>query len=410
VTPQPIFQSFFLGGYECSNHKRRDGKRLDLIASTRHDELARRDYERLREVGMSAARDGIRWHLVEATPGRYDWSSVVPMLEAARDTRTDVVWDLLHFGWPDHVDVFAPDFKERFRRFVSAFLDVYLSLTDQPPLLCPVNEISFLSFAGGEEGFFNPFAKKRGDEMKAQLVSASIAACEVILDRAPDARLVHTDPIIDIIADPTRPQDRLAAEGYRQSQFAAWDMIAGRQRPELGGNDRYLDVMGLNYYIHNQWIHNGSVLVPSHPQHLPVRYMLREIYEKYRRPLFISETGIEDQVRPNWMHYIGHEVRAAMRLGVPVGGITLYPIVNHPGWEDDRHCHNGLWDYADETGDRPIYQPLADEIRRQQRLLAEPGLETSQDRAERMIEWGVLDSAAKAIDEATTRSREAELQ
>jgi hypothetical protein len=409
VSAKPLFQSFFLGGFECSNHKRRDGRRLDLIASTCHDELAAADYRRLKDVGMSAARDGIRWHVVENVPGRYDWSSVVPMLHAARDTGTQVIWDVLHFGWPDWADVFSPAFVDAFERFTRAFMKVYLEETDQTPYLAPVNEISFLSFAGGEEGFFNPFARKRGDEMKAQLVRSSIAATEAIWDLAPHARIVHTDPIIDIIADPTRPQDRLAAEGYRQSQFAAWDMIGGRHRPELGGNEKYLDILGLNYYIHNQWIHNGAVLVPSHPQHLPVRYMLREVWEKYRRPLFISETGIEDDVRPNWAHYIGHEVRAALKLGVPVGGITIYPIVNHPGWEDDRHCHNGLWDYADDAGERAIFKPLAEEILRQQRLLEDPRLETSQDRAERMIEWGVLDSAAKAIDEATTRSREAEL-
>ena len=44
----------------------------------------------------------------------------------------------------------------------------------------------------------------------------------------------------------------------------------------------------------------------------------------------------------------------------------LYPIVNHPGWVDDRHCHNGLWDYADENGVREIYEPLAMELARQQ--------------------------------------------
>ena len=45
--------------------------------------------------------------------------------------------------------------------------------------------------------------------------------------------------------------------------------------------------------------------------------------------------------------------------------MCLYPIVNHPGWEDERHCHNGLWDYCNESGHREIYSPLADELRRQ---------------------------------------------
>ena len=36
---------------------------------------------------MRGARDGVRWHLVEAAPGRYDWSSVLPQMRAARDGR-----------------------------------------------------------------------------------------------------------------------------------------------------------------------------------------------------------------------------------------------------------------------------------------------------------------------------------
>jgi hypothetical protein len=61
-------------------------------------------------------------------------------------------------------------------------------------------------------------------------------------------------------------------------------------------------------------------------------------------------------------------VRKAIELGIPVHGICLYPILNHPGWEDDRHCRNGLWDYAGHDGTREICQPLADEIRRQEEI------------------------------------------
>ena len=50
-------------------------------------------------------------------------------------------------------------------------------------------------------------------------------------------------------------------------------------------------------------------------------------------------------------------------------GLCLYPIVNHPGWEDDRHCFNGLWDYVDGDGRRELYQPLARELESQRQLL-----------------------------------------
>lgn len=45
-----LLRSFFLGGFECSTHRRADGERLDLIASSGHDRLALEDYlQRLRE-------------------------------------------------------------------------------------------------------------------------------------------------------------------------------------------------------------------------------------------------------------------------------------------------------------------------------------------------------------------------
>jgi hypothetical protein len=40
--------------------------------------------------------------------------------------------------------------------------------------------------------------------------------------------------------------------------------------------------------------------------------------------------------------------------------------LNHPGWIDDRHCHNALWDYPDDEGHREIYLPLAKAIRQWQ--------------------------------------------
>ncbi len=58
-------------------------------------------------------------------------------------------------------------------------------------------------------------------------------------------------------------------------------------------------------------------------------------------------------------------MKNASEKGVPVEGICLYPIVNHPGWDDNRHCHNGLWDYPNEAGEREIYVPLAEEIKLQ---------------------------------------------
>ena len=78
-----LFDSFFMGGFECSTHRLRTGKRLDEIAATRHDRFAREDYLRLQGQGMRVAREGLRWHLIERQPGTYDFASALPLVRAA---------------------------------------------------------------------------------------------------------------------------------------------------------------------------------------------------------------------------------------------------------------------------------------------------------------------------------------
>lgn len=327
--PLPIrlmFQSFFMGGFECSTHRVQSGKRLDVTAATGHDKFAAADYQRLQEQGIYTVREGLRWHLIEQTPGKYDFSSSLPIIRAARDMKMQVIWDLFHYGWPDDIDIFSPEFVSRFANMVRAFMEVLTEETDQTPFVTPVNEISFIAWAGGDVAYINPFAKGRGDELKIQLIKAAIAAIESVWEVNPRTRIVQIDPTINIIADPDKPEDRDAAEGYRLSQYQAWDMLAGRFRPELGGKEKYLDIIGVNYYDRNQWIHNEDPMKYTDPLYRPFREMLQEVFERYRRPLFIAETGTEDDFRPVWFNYVCTEVMAAMKAGVPIEGICLYPI------------------------------------------------------------------------------------
>jgi beta-glucosidase/6-phospho-beta-glucosidase/beta-galactosidase len=417
-----VFQSFWIGGFECSTHRlprrkalgRFGGQRLDLINSTRHDEFAREDYARLQQAGIRTARDGVRWHLIETIPFRYDFSSLLPMLQAARATQTQIIWDLFHYGWPDGLNIWGSEFIDRFARLAGATAQVILEETGGPLFITPANEISFVSWGGGDAGFLNPFAKGRGPELKAQLVRAAIAAIEAVREVDPGARITHAEPIIHIAPDPGYPEDAPAAEAYRMAQFQAWDMIAGRINPELGGRPEYLDVIGVNYYSNNQWIHQDpnlppsrrrkdALLPPSHPLHRPIREMLREVYERYRRPVFIAETGIEGDARPSWLRYIGQEARSAAAAGVELEGLCLYPITDYPGWGDDRHCYSGLWGYADDEGHRPIYEPLAEELAHQRQLWE---IQRREHRAvEEAINTDAIDEAAREVDVAATRSR-----
>ncbi len=275
-----LFRRFFMGGFECSTHRLRNGRRLGVIAGTEHDRdrLALSDYRRNVEFGMRTVRDGLRWHLIEPRPNQYDFSSVVPMLQAASESGIEVVWDLFHYGWPDDIDIFRPEFVRRLGRLAKAFAGVLRDEMEsgQNVFICPTNEISFLAWAGGEEGFLNPFAQKRGDELKAQLVRANIEACEAVWGVIPAARICQIEPVINIINDPHRPEDHSAAENYRLSQYQVWDMLAGLMKPELGGHAKYLDIIGVNYYSNNQWMHNGITMNRFHPLYKKFRLILAE--------------------------------------------------------------------------------------------------------------------------------------
>jgi beta-glucosidase/6-phospho-beta-glucosidase/beta-galactosidase len=371
------FRSFFGGGFECSTHRLRNGNRLDLVASTRHEEFALQDYKRLKKQNLRVAREGLRWHVVERTRGRYDFSSALPIVRAARETGTQVIWDLCHFGWPDHLDIFKPEFVSAFGSYATAFAKWLKSQTDEVGFFVPMNEISFFSWAAGDEGAFFPFATGRGFELKTQLVSAAIQAMESVWCVLPNARFAHVDPIIHVVPAQKRPEDRPDAEAYRLSQFQSWDMLCGRLWPELGGHEKYLDIVGANFYPHNEWVYNlkGSQRIRNftplprqHSSYRPFREMLMELYQRYHRPLFIAETGAEDRIRPGWLRYVCGETQAAQENGVPVHGMCLYPILNHPGWDDNRHCYNGLWDYPDANGHRQIYEPLARELKHWQKI------------------------------------------
>ncbi len=359
----------FLGGFECSSQRLEDGRRLDLVESTNHERFARQDYARLRSVGIGAARDGVNWVKAERTAASFDFSRARNILHAAAESRVQVIWDLMHFGWPDDVDVFSTSFPERMARYARAFARFLAAESPLAPFIVPINEISYLSWAGGDVRCMNPFAIARGDELKAQFVLASIHAIEAVRDVLPHARFVQPEPLINILASPSHPKTWRRAECDNAYQYQAWDMLCGRVWPALGGAEKYLDIVGVNYYPDNQFMLDGETIERGDARYRPFSEMLVETWHRYRRPMIVAETGCEGARRAAWLRYISDECRSALKSGCNLQGVTLYPIVNHPGWLDERHCENGLWGYADEHGERPVDLPLLEALHEQSALL-----------------------------------------
>ncbi len=158
-------------------------------------------------------------------------------------------------------------------------------------------------------------------------------------------------------------------------------MLAGVRAPELGGHPRYLDIMGANFYHSNQWEYPDVRLrwedTPRDARWKPFHRMLSDIYDRYRRPLFVGETSHIGIGRADWLREVAAEVWNAYDAGVPLEGVCLFPIIDRMDWNDETHWHNsGLWDLElrpDGTLGRVLHREYAEELRHSQALLARCG-------------------------------------
>jgi beta-glucosidase/6-phospho-beta-glucosidase/beta-galactosidase len=374
-----LFRSFWLGGFESSCHRTRNGQRLDMLEATQHDRFLDLDYSNLRTMGIATARDTVRWHLIEKVEGHYDFSSLDPYIDAARRHGIQVIWDLLHYGWPDRLDLFSAAFVERFGRFCGAVARYLRSHSDEPLFFTPVNELSFFAWAAGQVAWFYPYGEGRGGEVKRQLVRAWIAGVDAIRAAAPDARIVSVEPIIHNVPPQGKDDVGGRAAGQRESQWEAWDMIAGWRDQDLGGAASYLDIVGVNFYHDNQWEVPGGKKIawhihPRDPRWVPFHRLLTNTYLRYQRPILIGETSHVGVGRAEWIRELTDEVCVAIEGGVPLEGICLYPIIDRFEWEDPQHWHNsGLWDFdvqPDGTLTRVLNHPYAEELQKCQARVA----------------------------------------
>lgn len=381
ATSEKFFKSFMMGGFESACHINGQGRRLDMIGHTQHDIQAEQDYALVKSQGIQTVRDGVRWPLIEKKPGVYNFSSLEPMAEAAQKQGMQVIWTLWHYGWPDDLDVFSPEFVSRFAAFSKAVATFLSQYSDSAPFFTPVNEISYFCWVGGEVGTVHPYAKGRGYEMKLQLVRAVLACMDAIWEVSPEARFVHIEPLINVAIPRDRPDLREAAKADHATQFEAYDMIAGVLHPELGGSAKYLDIIGSNFYYDNQWVYNADYIQWN--QETPdqdwvhLHRLIEQVYVRYQRPVIISETSHYGSNRPAWMRMIIQEIKKILAQDIPLMGVCIYPIIDRFDWENDDHWHNsGLWDYSlgkEGRHLRVLAQDYAAEIQRAVQLFSSTG-------------------------------------
>ncbi len=369
-----MFRSFFLAGFECATGYNAQGEWIDQVSATHHDRHADEDYRRLRDVGIYGAREAIRWPVVDRGT-RYDFSSVEPFLTASQKYGLEVIWDLFHYGYPEGLDLFSEEFPSRFADYCYAAARYVCRRYEGLCYFTPINEPSFFAWAGGEVGKFAPHQRNRGVELKIALARAAICGINAIRSVAPSARIVNVDPVCHVVPPPGNPALEETAQRFNSDWvYESWDMLEGRLHPELGGSRAHLDIVGVNYYWTNQW-ELGDERKPldmDDPRLVPVCALLRQVWERYRGELLITETTHVHEFRPAWLEYIADQAESLLVEGVPLRGICLYPILGMPEWHaQEEWVHMGLWDLVREETRlaRQLCRPMLRELQRATRRL-----------------------------------------
>ena len=367
------FRSFWWGGYECTDQLNAFGNRVDFLPLTGHLPLLDQDYADLAQFNIRTVREGIRWAFVEKTPYHYDWSTVREMLAAGQRHGIQQVWDLCHFGYPDDLTPLHPMFARRFAALCRAFVDFYRSeRPDDVLIVTPINEVSFMSWLGGDARGTSPYCVGQGWQVKYGLMRAYIEGSWALREADPSIRFLSTEPLINIVPPPNAwTSHQREARRMHRDQFQATDILSGRLCPELGGHESLLDIVGFNYYYDNQWqLHPHRHLGWNDPvmdaRWVPLSELLRQAHRRYKRPCVITETSHPLEDRPLWWQMIARESVAALQAGVPLLGVCVYPIIDRPDWDHlDQWHRSGLWDAELQPAGPPrrlLHQPSAEAL------------------------------------------------
>jgi beta-glucosidase/6-phospho-beta-glucosidase/beta-galactosidase len=373
-----IFPTFFMAGFECSTFIWKDRERKDYVAATGHDRHLKGDLAAAMDLGIGAIREAIRWPEVDLGEGRYDWSSVEAVQDAATEYKITPIWDLCHYGLPEGCDPFSRECLDRFVDYCRAAAEFVTSTAEGPYFFTPINEITFFSAAASDLEWMYPFAKGREDELKRALAQMDIAGVKAIREVEPNARMVHVDPMVHAVPPLDRPDlaDEAHDEAYREA-YEAFDMLFGRLAPELGGSPEILDIVGVNVYHYSQVQLQADkkreILGPRDPRRKPLSELLRFAWDRYHRPIIIGETSGYQDRRAEWLRMTMEESLKALNSGVDLHGVCLYPFVDVPDWWTQKWAKIGIYDVADKHSfARVPCDAYIEELRRWQQLLDQP--------------------------------------
>jgi len=370
----------------------RGGRTLDEYELTEHYARREADLRLVAELGVGAVRYGVPWHRANPAPGRFDFADADAGFGQLLGAGVDPIVDLVHYGTPPWLEgsFLNPSYPQRVAEYATALAERFRG---RLRWYTPLNEPRITAWYCGRLGWWPPYGRGwRGFVQVMLAVCRGIqATCEALHRVDPEIVLAHVDATDLYEAGDAASEAEAALR--QQLVFLALDLVAGRVdeahplrgwlRDQGAGDESLdafrerpapLDVVGINLY---PMFTRKRVTRPSGRVRIRMVYAepalldrLATLYhERYRRPLFVTETASLGARRRAWLEGSVESVRRLRGRGVPVVGYTWWPLFPLVAWayrQGRRGVKSyllpmGLYDFDARLGRVPT--PLVDAYR-----------------------------------------------
>jgi beta-glucosidase len=373
------------------------GRTLDEYELTEHYARWRDDLHLFSDIGLRSVRYGIPWHKINPAPGKWDFSSADEPLERLLAIGIQPVVDLVHYGlplWIEHAYL-NPDFHELMAEYAGRIAERYKGRIHT---YTPLNEPRVTAWYCGKLGWWPPARRGWRGFLRVMVAICKGIVRSVETMRAIDAEIVHAHVDATDLFEAATPDLELEAARRQELVFLALDLISGKvdeshalyiwivkhglQAEELAWFKEHaieLELIGINLYplfSEKKLLRSGGHLrVRMNYAGADIIDRLAELYwQRYRAPLFISETASEGSVRKRraWLDDSIDAVRRVRARGIPLIGYTWWPLFALVTWgyreghkSPDQYLKQmGLWDLqSDANGLERVPTSLVDRYR-----------------------------------------------
>jgi len=370
------------GGLECTVARVGDDFRNQSL-ETGHSERID-DLDRIAELGIRTLRHPVLWETVSPeSPDVADFSWHDIRLKRLQDLGIRAIAGLCHHGsGPRYTHMLDPAWPELLARHAANVAERYPHLD----LYTPVNEPLTTARFSGLYGHWYPHSTSYEAFLKILVneCKATVLAMRAIRKVRPDAQLVQTDDMGKTFSTPTLAYQ---AEHENQRRWLSFDLLCGmvnRDHPwwsiflqngvaeadlELFLDaDAAPDIIGINHYLTSErylderlarypehhWGGNGrheyadaeAVRMPLPPQDIGPAARLREVWERYKRPLAVTEAHHgctrDDQLR--WLMQVWNDVEALRDEGADIRAVTVWSLFGAVDWNSLLTRRNGFYE------------------------------------------------------------------